>query len=285
MKRLSGKTKRALGIVGTVLMYLFFGLCLVAVIFSISSKRSEDGAVNLFGYELRVVLSPSMEKSEMTDVSAYKIKSIPVKSLTVTERVSEKDPEGWYAELAAGDVLTFRYVVAGRQETITHRIIAIERLTDGYMITLRGDNRTENEGEQVIYTADERSANYVLGKVVYTSSVLGNIVYILQQPVGIALVVIVPAAIIIIFQIARIIAVFGAEKRKRAEAREAKASEELDLLRKRLAELEQHQSESEGGMSETSPAQTNGEAPNAVPANEGSDGPSPAVESQKEEKQ
>ena len=91
--------------------------------------------------------------------------------------------------------MTFRYVVAGRQETITHRIIAIEPQEEGYKITLRGDN---TEGEQVIYTNDEASPDYVLGKVVYVSVVLGYAVWIMQQPIGMALVVIVPAAIIIV---------------------------------------------------------------------------------------
>ena len=248
------KVKKILSKIGTVLLYLFMALCLAAVLMTIFSKRSEDGAVNLFGYEMRVVLSGSMEKNDETDVSGYKIKSIPVKSLVVTEKVPEDDEKAneWYGKLEVGDVLTFRYLTTS-QETITHRITAIEKLTYGYMITLHGDNVTQDETGQVIYTDDRMNpqpANYVLGKVVHVSAALGKIVYIMQQPVGIALVVMVPAAIIIILQVVRIVSVLGEEKRKKIEARETEKSNEIELLKKRLADLEQ-QKDTEKPSSET----------------------------------
>ncbi len=255
------KAKKVLGIIGTVLLYLFMALCFAAVILTIFSKRNDDGAVSMFGHEMRIVLSGSMEKSDMTDVSGYRIKDIPVKSLIITENVPEDEEKAaaWYAELEVGDVLTFRYLVGGGQETITHRIIAIEPQRNGFKLILRGDNRTENEGEQVIYTDEATNpepANYVIGKVVFTSSFLGNIVYILQRPIGIALVVIVPAAIIILFQIIRIISVFSAERRKKEQARETEKNNEIELLKKRLADLEQ-----EKGREETVPAESAPEAP------------------------
>lgn len=252
------KVKKVLSTIGTVLLYFFMALCLAAVLITIFSKRSNDGAVSMFGHEMRVVLSGSMEKSDMTDVSGYKIKSIPVKSLIVTKSVPEDEEKAaaWYAELAVGDVLTFRYLVAGKQETITHRIIAIEPFGEGYKFTLRGDNRTENEGEQVIYTDETTNpepANFIIGKVVFTSVALGNIVYILLRPIGLALVVIVPAAIIMILQVVRIIGVFSAERRKKEAARETEKNNEIEQLKQRLAEMEKRQSVSEGGMPELPP--------------------------------
>lgn len=248
------KAKKVLPIIGNVFLWLFLGLCLVAIILAIVAKRSDDGAVNVFGHEMRVVLSPSMAKSEETDVSGFKIKDIPVKSLVITENVPEENAEEWYGELQVGDVLTFRYLVAGRQETITHRIIAIEKQTYGYKITLRGDNGTTDE--QVIYTDEEtnpRPANYVLGKVVRVDVVFGNIIYILQQPVGIALVVIVPASIILILQLLRIINVLYGEKRKKAEEKQVEQADEIDALKKRLAEMEQQQAEVSPTVSEDPP--------------------------------
>lgn len=234
--------KKVFGAIGNVLLYLFIALCIAAVVYTIFAKRGKDGAVEVFGYEMRIVLSGSMEKNENTDTSGFRIKDIPVKSLIVTEKVPEEEEaaEAWYEKLGTGDVLTFRYVVAGRQETITHRIIAIEPQEEGYKITLRGDN---TEGEQVIYTNDEASPDYVLGKVVYVSVVLGYAVWIMQQPIGMALVVIVPAAIIIVAQIVRIVSVLGEEKRKKIEAREAEKSSEIELLKKRLSDLEQQKTE------------------------------------------
>lgn len=255
------KTKKVLSIIGNVLLWLFLAFCLVMLIFAIVAKRSDDGAVNFFGNEMRVVLSPSMAKSDETDVSGFEIKDIPVRSLVITEVLPEDEEEAaaWYGELKVGDVLTFRYLAAGRQETITHRIIAIEKLSDGYKITLRGDNGAENAGEQVIYTDEATNpepANYVLGKVVHVSVVLGNIIYILQQPIGIALVIIVPAAIVIIFQLLRIVTVLSGEKRKQAEEKQAEQEGEIEALKKRLAEMEQQQTENAPTMSEDTPSET-----------------------------
>ena len=68
-----------------------------------------DGAVNFFGYEMRTVLSDSMEKCDETDVSGFEIKDIPVKSLVFTETVPTGEAaEEWYANLKVGDVLTFK---------------------------------------------------------------------------------------------------------------------------------------------------------------------------------
>ena len=264
-KKETSKTKKVLSIIGNVLLWVFLGLCLVMLIFSIVAKRSDDGAVNIFGHEMRVVLSPSMAKNDETDVSGFEIKDIPVKSLVITEAVPEDEEEAneWYGKLKVGDVLTFRYLAAGRQETITHRIVAIEELTYGYKITLRGDNVTQDETGQVIYTDDRMNpqpANHVLGKVVHVSVVLGYVTWVLQQPVGIALVIIVPAAIVMIFQIVRIVTVIGGEKRKKAEAKQAEQEGEIEALKRRLAEMEQRQTENEPTMSEESSSENPPEA-------------------------
>ena len=78
------KMKRMGKIALDVLLYTFLVLCIVAVFVTVSSKRDADGAAELFGYQMRVVTSDSMAESEFTDVSAYKIKDIPVRSMVLT---------------------------------------------------------------------------------------------------------------------------------------------------------------------------------------------------------
>lgn len=186
--------KKVLGIVGFVLAIMFFIVCLFGLILSISSKKDKDGAATLFGYQMRIVLTSSMEASEETDVSAYKIKSIKAGSMVFIKTVptEEEDAEKFYSELNVGDVLTFvyRYDTA---YTITHRIVDIitpaqrnmsilspeydefilenpEYVTyidgqDGYVIFLDGDNKNgtryegdvhsnSTAGQQIIDTAD-----------------------------------------------------------------------------------------------------------------------------------
>ena len=58
--------KKVLRIIQNVATYLFIGLCLVLVIVTIVSKKS-DGAINVFGHQARIVVSESMEKCDKTD--------------------------------------------------------------------------------------------------------------------------------------------------------------------------------------------------------------------------
>lgn len=257
------KICKALRIALDVVLYLFLAFSIFLLIVTIVSKRSGDGAVNVFGYEMRVVLSNSMEKSENSpDVSQYKIKDIKTKSMIFVKRVpqNEEAAKKWYSELKVGDVLTFRYVIGSSQETITHRLIAITPTENGYIFRLQGDNRSgeTSVSTQTIYTSPadypdpNEHFNFVLGKVVGNSTVLGYIVYSVQQPLGIALIVIVPCAIIIIWQAIRIISVIGEGRKQKAAAEIEKAREEaqreareresqaqeLEELKRKLAELE-----------------------------------------------
>lgn len=259
------KTRKILSIVLDVILYLFLALSLFMLVITLSSKNSKDGAISLFGYEMRIVASSSMELSEYSpDVSGYKIKDIKVKSMVFVERIPEDEAKAaeWYSKLAVGDVLTFRYFIGSSQETITHRITDISSTANGYIIKLQGDNRTEGStvSTQTIYTssADYPSQNevynYVIGKVVGNSTALGYMMYSVKQPVGTALIIIVPCSIIIIWQIIRIVNYLNEERKKKtaaaleeankkaaeeAEQRERQALE-MEELKRKIAELEKN---------------------------------------------
>ncbi len=81
------KPKKILDITLTVITYLFFALCLVALVLSVAAKRDADGAVSLWGKQMRVVVSDSMAENADTDVSSYEIKDIPIRSMIFTRVV------------------------------------------------------------------------------------------------------------------------------------------------------------------------------------------------------
>ncbi|MBI5906500.1 signal peptidase I [Candidatus Saccharibacteria bacterium] len=97
----------------------------------------------------------------------------------------ERVPE---SQLAVGDVIT--YVSASNtKRTITHRIISKE---NGKIIT-KGDANT---------VADQPITDkYVLGKVHYSLPYAGHAIDFVRKPVGLALIIYVPALIIIIREI------------------------------------------------------------------------------------
>ena len=230
-----------------VLLYIFLAICIFAVIVTAISKRDSDGAAEVFGYQMRVVTSDSMSESEFSDVSAYKIKDIPIRSM-VFVKVMPDDPaeaDEFYRSLKVGDVLTFRYVYT-TQVTITHRITSItEKDTGGFIIELAGDNKNSEDGQltQVIDTSIPNNTNYVIGKVTGQAYLLGLLMSFLMQPVGIILLIIVPCFIIILLEVLKIVKVLGADKKKREQEEKQNKDNELEELRRKLAELEREKTE------------------------------------------
>ncbi len=235
--------KKIIRIALNVVGYVFLALCMVLLIFAISSKKDPDGAVTLFGKQARIVRSDSMAENAEVDVSGYEIGSLPVKTMLFIDVVPEDKAEAdaWYEALRKGDVLTFRYVY-GSQVTITHRIKDIKKNAAGdYDIWLEGDNNAGEYGgmTQFINTANEASLNYVIGKVTGDSFVLGVALYAMRTPVGITCIIIIPCLIVIVWEIFKIVGAFKSEKTEKAEAEKAQQQSEIDELKRQLALLQQ----------------------------------------------
>lgn len=232
-----------------VLLYLFLAVCVFALVLTISSKKDVDGAAEIFGYQMRVISSDSMAKCELTDVSGYKIKSIPLRSLIFVKRMpqDEREADDWYRSLKVGDVLTFRYVYTN-QVTITHRITSItEKETGGFLIELAGDNKNSDSGQllQTIDTSIDNNTNYVIGKVTGQFFLLGFIISLLKTPLGMIFIVIVPCFIIILLEVLKIVGAYSAERKKHEQEETQKKDTELAELRRRLAQLENQNREEE----------------------------------------
>ena len=244
---------KAVKVLLDVVTYVFIVLCIVCVVFTITAKKS-DGAINVFGYQARIVVSESMEKCSETNTDDFDIKDIPLKSLVFIDLVPTDDAEAkeWYADLEVGDVVTFKYKY-DRHEVITHRIVEkIENLdkdgnpTGWFTFSMRGDNKALSSdpnasqadlGTQTIDTEVE-SVNYIIGKVTGQSKVLGFVLYALKQPIVIALVVIVPSLIIMTFEIIKVVGVFSENKKKKQDAEKEKQQNEIEELKKQLAALQ-----------------------------------------------
>ncbi len=239
------KVQKIFSIALNVLTYLFFAICIFSLVISVASKKDQDGAANIFGKQARIVVSNSMEKCAQTDVSGYKIKDIPVKSMIFIDLVpeNEEEAEEWFADLKKGDVLTFRYVYV-KQETITHRISKdpVKNANGGYTITLEGDNKNSdgNTLTQVIDTSKrDTSTNYIIGKVTGKSHFIGLLITAVKSPAGIVGILIVPCLIIMGFEIFRIVSVCTEKKREEERKKNEQRDNELEDLKKQLAALQQ----------------------------------------------
>lgn len=242
------KVLKALQIAGDVLFCLIIAFALFVLIISVSAKRDADGTANVFGYQLRFVQSGSMEKCDQTDVSGYKIKSIPVKSCVFIKKAPAPEDQQalkeWCSALSVGDVLTFQYSKYGaaniQDKVITHRIVKIEPKEGGYIITLEGDNKndTGSVGQQVIDTTKADGLDYIIGKVEGQSYFLGLCVYALKSPVGLVFIIIVPCMIVIAYEVVKIITVLNKDKKDRQQQEKTAKEDEIALLRKQLEELQ-----------------------------------------------
>lgn len=237
------KFKKVLNILSSVLLYIFIALAIFGIVITIMAKKDSDGTVTIFGTQMRTVLSPSMEKSDAIDVSGYKIKSIKTNSVVFIDVVPDDPDEAkkWYASLQVGDVLTFKYAYTA-QVVITHRISSIEERPDGgYLIELIGDNRETEDGAlvQVIDTADATSPNFVIGKVVAKSYPIGLFITALRSPIGLVCMVILPALIIMAFEIRKIIVTLNSEKKQKDQEEKERQQNEIDELKRKLAEKEE----------------------------------------------
>lgn len=252
--------KGALRTLGDVLLYAVVALALFVLVISITAKKDDDGTATVFGKQLRFVQSDSMAKCELTDVSGFKIKSIPIKSCVFIEVVPEGEEEKaeWYRGLKVGDVLTFKYVYA-KQETITHRIVNIvDNGTGGYVIVLEGDNKNSDSSllTQTINTSLTDSPNYVIGKVTGQSYLLGLLVYAFKTPVGIICLIIIPCLIIIALEIMRLIRVLGKERKEKMIAEQERQADEIAELRRQLAALQSDSTQTNEAVKEASPDDT-----------------------------
>ena len=241
------KTKKIIGIVFNVIVYIFIFVVLISLVFSLTQKNKNDDAISLFGHQMRIVVSPSMEECELTDVSDYDIKNLKVKTMIFIEEIPTDSEEraDWYEDLREGDVLTFKYVYI-RQEVITHRLIdKVENGKGGYILYLQGDNKNSADGAttQIIDTSDEASANYVIGKVVGQSYPLGWLVSLIKSSLGLIFVVIIPSIVIITIEVIKIINLLSYKKKAAENEKKKLMQEEIDELKKKIEILEKNKNE------------------------------------------
>lgn len=247
--------RRVGGIAVNALLYLFLAVCVLSLIFTaLGRKSSEDGAVTVLGHQMRIITSDSMEKCELTDVSGFEIKSLPLRSMVFIETVPTDagKAEEWYRNIKVGDVLTFRYVYTS-QVTVTHRVTGIaEKRDGGFIITLMGDNKNSDTEllSQVIDTSDENSPNYVIGKVTGQSLPLGLIASLFKSTLGVVFIIIVPCFIIILLEVIKITGALAAARREKDRAESQRKDDELSALKQRLAELEKEKNTDSGAKND-----------------------------------
>ena len=179
--------KKAFHFIATVLMY---SICLIMIIvFLIFVVNFIDKQYNLKSgknakdlFSAYTIVSPSM------------VPAINVLDVVVTMRVD--NPE----DLKKGDIVTFNstdYRYSG--VLVTHRIVNIEKTSNGeYLYTTKGDNNNTQDSSRISF--DE-----IYGRVLFRIPKIGYIQYYLSSILGWVAIIIVPAVMIIGYDIYKLV--------------------------------------------------------------------------------
>lgn len=200
-------------IIGVILCIVMVPILIVNTTFIIKSIAKPDEVPSFAGYKPFIVLSGSME---------------PVFHTGDLVIVKVSDPDS----LQADDIIAYR-----RGDTVvTHRITVIDTSEDIRRFITKGDNNNVADAATV---TDEM----VEGKYIMSIKGLGDAAMFMQKPEGMIIFVAIPLIIFILYEILQ---KKLDDRRDRGKKREIE--NELETLRKKLAEKE-----ASNGVSETAP--------------------------------
>lgn len=178
--------------VSTVLMVLLVSVALMVVFTKLSGGDPE-----VFGYQLKTVLSGSMEPGIQTG------SVIAVRSVDGNER----------ANFQNGDVITF---MEEENKLITHRITEVTTTDSGVLYTTKGDNNNAVDASPVL-------AENVMGVYSgFTIPYIGYLIHFAQSPEGSALLLILPGILLFGYSIFTIWRTLNILEKKQKETAEVK---------------------------------------------------------------
>ncbi|UOE96318.1 signal peptidase I [Alkalihalobacillus sp. LMS39] len=178
-------------------------ITLIFLVFIVISTKASGGDPELFGYQLKTVLSGSMEPEFKTG-SVIAVK-----------------PGGDMTKFTEGDVITF---MENETKLVTHRVIGVVESGEHVMYETKGDNNKAPDSSLVL------SENVVAEYTGFTIPYLGYIGNFAQSKEGAALLLILPGLFLVLYSgvtMWQAINQLEKENKKRAKAERAEQLKEL----------------------------------------------------------
>ncbi|NLB85199.1 MAG: hypothetical protein GX794_03680 [Acholeplasmataceae bacterium] len=183
------KTNQTLKVFKIIGLVVFYTIILTLLLFAISTlaQKSEDQVPNLFGLGYLTVESNSMEGTEED--------SLFVGDLIFVKVLSKKEKEDLDLQdlVDKGAIVTFFDRDPDVRKRVTHRAIGLTE--DGLLIT-KGDNPNTNPTEDAVKRGGTEIIAIYKGRI----AGLGKVINFMQSPVGFGVVVVLPMALLLIFQ-------------------------------------------------------------------------------------
>lgn len=155
-----------------ITIVLFLNLILMA--FIVISSKASGGEPQAFGYQLKSVLSGSMEPTFLTG------------SIIAVKPIEEENKK----KLQVGDVITF---VDSQERLITHRIVGTKMSGEYIMYETKGDNN--NAADKDLVLSDNVRALYTGATIPY----IGYLINFAQSKEGSAILLIGPGVLLLIY--------------------------------------------------------------------------------------
>jgi len=184
--------KRFLNYIGKLLSSAILILLLIIGAFLIYYLISAKMVSNNPGYEPKISLYTIVSGSMTPNINVYDV--------IVDSRVDNPD------NIKVGDVITFRSTSSiSRDLIVTHRVVDIKQVNGKIEYVTKGDYNA---------TSDSDTAKFenVIGKVVMRFPQLGRVQFFLATKMGWFIVVLLPAACVIIYDIIKLIKLIAIKK-------------------------------------------------------------------------
>ena len=240
-KQPESRTKKIVNIVVMAIEVLIIIACITLSIMVIIGSKSTTEELGS-GLNMTVVLTESMngnvEKGDYPDAS-HPIGSFAAGDLLFIQSLSTRED---YATLKVGDVVTYVGNVNGTSQLITHRIIKIdEDEAFGYVFYTLGDaERTvleyytpEQQAEDDLQKSKKYISENIQGVVVAKVSKVGNVIAWFQDSNHFLWSVVVPLALLLVYNVYELIRMIMAARIKRIEQ---KSKEELESIKLSMAQ-------------------------------------------------
>jgi len=173
-----------------VLLMIFAAFLVYYVV--LNKKAEKQGMIYKPPMALYTIVSPSMQPN----INVYDV----VFSMKI-------EP----SEIKVGDVITFYSSDENLSNmTITHRVMEVTETDDGLRFKTKGDNNVQADGSLA-------EADKVIGKVMFRIPKLGKIQSILQSKGGWFLIILVPALLVISYDILKLCKQIGARNKWKKE--------------------------------------------------------------------
>lgn len=198
------KTKKTLGVIVDVIIWVFVILCVGVSIVAVSASTNAKNVPTVGGTCFLNVKTESMDAAKPADVPADKPSGFSAGTMLLSKYIAED--EAAVDALEVGDIITFEMKLPG-SDTVdynTHRITAVERNENGTLVsvTTRGDNNELEDGGSV-------SRSNIIA--VYTGSkipVLGKVLDFLRTRVGFGVCILLPLVLFFIYQVVKFVMAF-----------------------------------------------------------------------------